>query len=309
MKALHESNPGHAETTILYTLSMLGTADPADKSCQRQKEAGSILESLFKKQPDHPGIAHYIIHAYDYPELASRALTASRRYDDIAPWVPHALHMPSHIYTRLGMWDDSIAANVASSLAARDYAAKRYAGGSTMDDLHAMDYLMFAYMQTAQDEEASAVLAHLNQIESIVPGNEFASAYAVCAMPARYTLERGQWEDAANLEMPFADFTSGFPFAQSHIEFARAVGAARSGQVETAQIAAGRLEALRRAITNPKFLWWTHQVEIQRVAAQAWIAYAEGDSDLAIELLSEAIRIEETSGTHPVTPGQILPAR
>ena len=309
MKRLHEQYPNNAEITIFYTLSLLGTASPKDKGYSRQKEAGAILESLFKTNPDHPGIAHYIIHAYDYPELAPRALDASRRYDDIAPWVPHALHMPSHIYTRLGMWEDSIASNVASSQAAREYAARRHQGASMMDDLHAMDYLMFAYLQTGRDDQAEALLDHMGKIESILPQNGFASAYAVCAMPARYTLERGDWATASLLAMPFPEFTQSFPFAQAHIEFARAIGAARNGNLELAQKAAKQLLSLREALSNPKFQWWTQQIEIQRLSAEAWIAFAQGDASQALQLLQAAVAIEESIGTHPVTPGQILPTR
>src|SRR5262249_34666677 len=159
------------------------TAPPTDKSYANQLKATAILEPLFERYPDHPGIAHYIIHAYDYPTLAARGLNAARKYSDIAPWVPHALHMPSHIYTRLGMWKESIKCNLASSAAARDYAARYHNGATIAEDLHALDYLVFAYLQTAQDRKAGEVMDHVLGINKIQPGNEITSAYAIGAIP------------------------------------------------------------------------------------------------------------------------------
>jgi tetratricopeptide (TPR) repeat protein len=306
---LHERFPDNVEVASFYTLAKLGTAIPSDKTHAQQRIAGALLEPLFESNPNHPGIAHYLIHAYDYPELAAGALDASRQYDDIAPWVPHALHMPTHIYTRMGMWEDSIKGNIASSKAARDYARRFYEGATTMDDLHAMDYLTFAYLQTARDAEAQKVLEHLQSIQTIVPGNEFASAYALTAIPARYALERGRWTEAASLELPLPDFVSRFPFAVAHIEFAHAVGAARSGNLEAAEQAVQRLVELRDSVTDPKFQWWIGQVDIQRLAATAWLEHAGGKAVKAEELFREAAGIEDRAGTHPVTPGQVLPAR
>lgn len=315
-KALHESLrrllrrfPDHVEVESFYLLAKLGTVDPTDKTFAVQRDAGESLEALFEENPDHPGIAHYLIHAYDYPELAEGALAASRQYDDIAPWVPHALHMPTHIYTRLGMWQDSIEGNVASSLAARDHSDRYYEGKSTMDDLHAMDYLMFAYLQTGRDAEAEELLAHLNEIKGVAPGNVFASAYAIGAMPARFLLERGKWDDASMLESRQAEVLEQFPFAAAHIEFARAVGSARSGKLERAQKAIKKLRALRDSVQGTPFQWWASQIDIQHLAAKAWSAYARDEGGEAEGLFREAAKIEEETGTHPVTPGQILPAR
>lgn len=309
LERLTQAHPNELEATLFYTLALLGTAPPTDKEYRNQLRAAAILEPLFEQHPDHPGIAHYLIHALDYPTLAARALPAARRYDDIAPWVPHVLHMPSHIYTRLGMWDESIAANRASSAAARDHAARVYDGASTMDDLHAMDYLMFAYLQTARDAEADAVRHDLAAVRNIVPGNDFAAAYALGAIPARYVLERRDWKAAATLEVPKPDFLQAFPFAVAHIEFARAVGASRSGDVPAAKAAVAQLAALREQLTEPKFQWWIGQIEIQRLAAAGWLAQAEGDAAQAEQSLRKAAELEDQSGTHPVTPGQILPAR
>ena len=309
MESLHQRFPKHVEVASFYALAKLGTADPSDKTYAKQRFAGSLLEELFKTNLDHPGIAHYIIHAYDYPELASHGLKAARRYDEIAPWVPHALHMPTHIYTRLGMWQDSIDGNIASSEASRNYAGRFYDGGATMNDLHAMDYLMFAYQQTGRDSEAEEVMDYLAGIETIVPGNEFASAYAIAAMPARHTLERRAWKEAASLKLSHAEFVGQFPFAVAHVEFAHAVGAARSGQLELAEKAIERLEQLRDSVTDPKFQWWIGQIEIQRLAAQGWLDHVQGRHEMAEAHFREAAEIEDKAGTHPVTPGQILPAR
>jgi tetratricopeptide (TPR) repeat protein len=309
MEELHRRFPDHVEVATFYALAKLGTVDPTDKSYARQRVAGDLLEPLFQANPDHPGIAHYIIHAYDYPELADRALHAARRYDDIAPWVPHALHMPTHIYTRLGMWEDSIEGNLASSEAARNHAKRYYNGGSTMDDLHAMDYLMFAYQQTARDSEARTLLEHIKEIREIVPGNDFASAYAIAAMPARDCVERKDWQEAIGLEVPHREFVERFPFAVAHVEFARAVGAARSGELEIAGRTVRELARLRDSVDDPKFLWWNGQIEIQHLAAGGWLAHARGRHSEAEELFRKAAAIEDAAGTHPVTPGQILPVR
>ena len=309
LERLQREFPDHVEVNTFLALAKLGTTTPRDKSYQRQKIAGAILEPLFESNPDHPGIAHYLIHAYDYPELAARALKASRQFDDIAPWVPHALHMPTHIYTRLGMWEDSIAGNIASSLAARNHSDRYYEGAATMDDLHAMDYLAFAYLQTARDREAAELIKHLRGVENVVPGNEFASAYAVAAIPARYALERGEWGEAASLQPLLPDFVNRFPFARAHIAFANGVGAARNGNVELARQAVAELDRLGKAIKDTKFLWWVGQVDIQRLSAQAWLAHAEGREDEAEALFRRAADQEDKAGTHPVTPGQVLPAR
>jgi len=309
MEELHRRFPDNVEVSTFYALAKLGTVDPTDKSFAKQRIAGALLDDLFERNPDHPGIAHYIIHAYDYPELADRGLKAARQYDDIAPWVPHALHMPTHIYTRLGMWEDSVEGNLASSEAARNYSKRFYNGGSTMDDLHAMDYLMFAYQQTARDSEARKLLDHLREIREIVPGNDFASAYAIAAMPARDCVERKAWKEAIGLEVPHRAFVERFPFAVAHIEFARAVGAARTGELEIAEQTVSELARLRDSVEDSKFLWWTGQIEIQHLAAAGWLAHAQGRHSEAERLFRKAAGIEEKAGTHPVTPGQILPVR
>lgn len=309
IERLRQSHPDNLEVTTFYALALLGTAPPTDKLYQNQLAATAILESLAEKNPDHPGIVHYIIHAYDYPTLASRGLEAARRYGEIAPWVPHALHMPSHIYTRMGMWKESIDSNLASVAAARDYAARYHEGAAANDELHAMDYMEFAYLQTGREAKAGEIVDQLRAIRSFFPAKDFAAAYAVGAIPARWTLERRRWAEAAELAMPHPDLLKAFPFAEAHIEFARAVGGARGGKLEAGRAALARLKELRESLKEPKFQWWINQIEIQRLAAEGWMARAEGRNDQAEARLQEAAALEDKAGTHPVTPGQILPAR
>lgn len=306
---LRKVYPDNLEVKIFYALALLGTAVPTDKLYQNQMAAATLLESLAEKNPDHPGIPHYLIHAYDYPSLAGKGLEAAKRYAEIAPWVPHALHMPSHIYTRMGMWKESIDANQASAEAARDYAARYHAGAASNDELHALDYMEFAYLQTGREAKAGDVVAHLKSIQTFFPEKDFAAAYAVGAIPARWTLERRRWADAAVLEMPHPNLLKAFPFAEAHIEFARAMGGARGGRLDAAKAALARLTELRDALKEPKFQWWINQIEIQRLAAAGWLAFAEGHKDEAETRLGEAGALEDKAGTHPVTPGQILPAR
>lgn len=307
LEALRERHPDQLEVAVFYSLSLLATAAPTDKSYENQLLATAILEPLFEKNPDHPGIPHYIIHAYDYPSLAARGLGAARHYGDVAPWVPHALHMPSHIYTRLGLWKDSIAANLASADAARRYTAAVADGAVWYDELHALDYLVFAHLQRAEDRKASEVLDYLRGVREFHQPN-FAAAYAIGAIPARLALERHRWEEAAALPVLHPQVIEPFPFAVAHVEFARALGAARSGRVEQAKEALSRLGELREALDGPPLEWWRDQVEIQRLAAAAWIARAEKRDDEALARMREAVALEGRAGTHPVTPGQILPA-
>ena len=307
LAALRERHPENLEVQVFYALSLLGTAPPADKDYRSQLLATSILEPLFERNPEHPGIAHYIIHAYDYPTLAVRGLVAARQYGEMAPWVPHALHMPSHIYTRLGMWPDSIEANLASAAAARDYTAEHHGGAVWYDELHALDYLVFAHLQQAQDEEAAEILRYVAGIERFHAPN-FAAAYAIAAIPARCALERRRWDEAAELATLHPEVVAPFPFAEAHTAFARAVGGARSGRLDVARESIARLAELRDVLKEPKHEWWVRQVEIQRLAAAGWLARGTGDDAEAERLLRAAAALEDEAGTHPVTPGQILPA-
>src|SRR5262249_55792908 len=234
MEQVYRRYPQDREAAIFYALSLLGTALSTDKSFAKQKQAAEILNRVLPAEPEHPGVAHYLIHSFDYPQLAQLALPAARSYAKIAPSSPHALHMPTHIFTRLGLWQESIQSNIASAAAAKNHVAKTHPGAASFDQLHAMDYLTYAYLQGAEDPKAKSVFDELSQISKLDLEN-FAAAYAFAAIPARYTLERRRWAEAAKLSpRPRAFPWKGFPYAEAIIYFARAVGAARSGDTAAA---------------------------------------------------------------------------
>jgi len=308
MERLRARHPGELEVKVFTALALLATAPPGDRSFRNQLAAATILEPLLSRHPDHPGVAHYLIHAYDYPELAERGLAAARRYDDVAPWVPHALHMPSHIYTRLGMWQESIESNRRAAAASRDHARRAFGGATWFEELHALDYLAFAHLQRGEHRAVRRILRRLRSLDRLAEPNVTA-AYALGAIPARFALERRRWRDAAALEFVQPEVIHRFPFAAAHVWFARALGAARSGDVPRARWAVRALEQVQSALDDPELRWWSDQVGIQRLAASGWLAHAEGRQVDALRLLGEAAALEERAGTHPVTPGQILPAR
>ncbi len=304
MAALHQRYPQEREVAIFYALALQGTASalPPDPNMVKQKQSAAILEPIFAKYPDHPGLAHYIIHACDSPPLARRALEAARRYAKIAPASSHALHMPSHIFTRLGMWEDSIASNLASAAAARK-------AGDVGEELHAKDYLMYAYLQTAQDAKAKQLLADLTQ-----PGETsysyFQGIHAVAAMPARFAIERRQWPEAASLTLPAQGLPGGrYSWAEANFHFARGLGKARSGKPGEAKPALGKLENCREELLKQKEVNWANQVEIQRRSVAAWIAFAENQPQEGLKMMRAAADLEDATDKHPVTPGAIVPAR
>jgi len=302
MEALHAANPEDTEARVFYALSLLASATslPPDKTYPRQRKAGELLMPVFRSQPNHPGAAHYIIHAYDYPPLAPGALEAARRYAKIAPDSPHAQHMPSHIFTRLGLWDESIASNRNVIRVARKY-------GVVGEELHATDYLVFAYLQKGEDEQARQVIAEMPKAEADAP-LYFASIYAHAAIPVRYALERRQWNEAARLPEP-KNFPGGrYAWADATIHFARALGAARTGDVTQARRDVEKLASFQSTLQQLKEDYWATQVEIQRRTAEAWLAFAEGKRDRALELMRSAADLEDTTDKHPVTPSQIVPA-
>jgi hypothetical protein len=306
MAALVAAHPGDAEARIFYALALGQTAPPTDKTYANQLEAAAILEEEFARQPDHPGLAHYIIHSFDVPPLASRGLSAARRYAAIAPDAPHALHMPSHTFTRLGLWQDSITANLASA------AAARRDSGAASEELHALDYQVYAYLQTAQDAAAKRAVALAPALAPRIPnagaGNAAppsAGYYATAAMPARYALERAAWAEAAALPA----LETPFPWATAVTHFARALGAARTGQVEAARADVAALAALREAVGATSDAYWTEQVDIQRLGASAWVALAAGRQDEALALMREAADREDATEKAALTPGPIKPAR
>jgi tetratricopeptide (TPR) repeat protein len=308
MEQLYLRYPQDHEAAIFYALALLGTAQPTDKTYAKQKQAAEILNKVLAYEPQHPGVAHYLIHSFDYPQLAYLALPAARSYAKIAPSAPHALHMPSHIFTRLGLWQDSIQSNLASAAAAKSYAARTRPGTASFDQLHAMDYLVYAYLQGAQDRKAKEILDEIQPMGQADP--EFAAAYAFAAIPARYTLERRRWSEAAALVVHPAGFPwDRFRYAEAITYFARALGAARSGDTAAAGRDVEKLASIQKALAEGKDIYWATQVEIQRQAAAAWLAHAEGKNEEALKLMRSVAELEDSTEKHPVTPGPVIPAR
>ena len=303
---VHDAFPSDPEATAFYALSLLGTASPADKSYVKQKKAGETAATILAKNPKHPGAHHYIIHAYDYPELAEKALDVARSYGEIAPSIPHALHMPTHIFTRLGLWDESITMNIRSAAAAKLHPA---GDKLSLHYLHALDYVAYSYLQKAQDKKALAVVEETLAIsEPIQP--HAASAYTLAAVPARYALERQQWTEAAKLEprQPASYPWDKFPAMEAVTHFAIALGAAQTGDVPKAEKAIARLGELKTQ-TEKSSAYWAKQVEIQRLSALAWLQYYQGQQNQALLTMQSAADLEATTEKHPVTPGEVLPAR
>ena len=311
MRQLHDKYPDDFEVQTFYAFAVLGVgyATPNDTSLSKQLEAAAILEKLRKQNPNHPGVVHYLIHAYDYPQLAQRGLACAHSYASIAPWVPHALHMPSHIFTRLGMWDESIAANRASDEASRAYAAMRHRDATEAEELHALDYLAYSYLQEAQDAEAKKIVDIAAKVKKTNPELEFSAAYALAAIPTRYAFERNDWAAAANLSIPNLPHWSSFPFMEALIEYGHALGRAHTGDVESARKAIARMQQLRDATKEPKFDYFKSHLDLQMQAASAWVAAAEGKKNEAIDMLRRAADSEDILGKHPVSPGAFVPIR
>jgi hypothetical protein len=302
MEQLQARYPDDHEAAILHALALLATAPPTDKTYVNQKKAGAILEPLFAEEPEHPGIAHYIIHADDYPPLAQGALDAARRYAKIAPDSPHALHMPSHIFTRLGLWQESIDSNLASVASAK----KNNAPG---DELHAKDYLIYAYLQSAQDREARRALEAPPSGRGDDP-QYFAWLYAMGTSPARYAVERHEWAEAAALAIPPNIFPGGrWAWTEANLHFARALGLSHAGKTEAARMEVVKLASLRDTLAEVNDKYWADQVEIQREGVEAWITLAEGKGEEALRQMRSAAEHEDATDKHSVTPGVILPAR
>jgi Tfp pilus assembly protein PilF len=314
MEQLHRRYPDDREAAIFYGLALIasGMIDD-DGKFGREIRAAGILNRVLAAEPEHPGVAHYLIHSYDYPPLAHLALAAARSYAGIAPASAHAQHMPSHIFTRLGLWDEAIRSNIAAEAAARAYAARAGLPGAWDEQLHAIDYLAYAYLQLGQDKEARRLIDTLNSIERVDPPN-FKAAYTFSAVPARVALERRQWEEAAALALPSNALRAlpweRFRWTQAHVHFARAVGAARGGNVEQARREVAALTEIRGGLDRPAGEYdWGTQVEIQRRIASAWLAAAEGRRDEALTVMRAAADLDDATEKHPVTPGAILPAR
>jgi len=309
MEQLAARYPQDREASVFYALALDATASPTDKSYANQLKAAAILEKVFAEQPNHPGVAHYIIHSYDVPPLATRSLTAARSYSKIAPAVPHALHMPSHIFTRLGLWQESIDSNLASADAGKAYVAKQGGSHAWDQSLHAQDYLAYGYLQTGRDVAARRVVEELAEYRKAEP-ESLAAAYALAAVPARYALERRSWTEAAALTMPALTFPwARYPWAEAIIVYTHALGAARTGNTAAADKDVERLAALRDALTQAKNTYWADQVEAQRRAAAGFVARAKGNPNEALTLLRSAAELEGSMDKHPVTPAPVVPAR
>ncbi len=311
MEQLAARYPADREAAIFYALALNITLDPNDKTYANQLKAAGLLEKAFAAEPNHPGVAHYLIHSYDFPPIAAKGLPAAKRYASIAPSAPHALHMPSHIFTRVGSWQESIDTNRASAKAAADTlaASGSQTGLRSYEGLHAYDYMMYGYLQLGRDREARALVEEVTTTRKLNV-DHFAGAFALAAIPARYALERGQWAEAATLSPTPAELAwNRFPQAESIVWFARGIGAARSGDPARARGDLARIEALRDGLTAAKSLYWAHQSEVQRLAVSAWIARAEGRNQEALTLMRASADAEDATEKHPVTPGSIKPAR
>ncbi|MEN6584661.1 MAG: hypothetical protein ABFE02_01240 [Sulfuricella sp.] len=309
MESVAVRYPDDAEAQILYALMLNVTALPTDKTFAKQLKAAAILEPLFKKYPNHPGIAHYLIHTYDYADLAEKGLPFARAYAGIAPSVPHALHMPSHIFSRAGLWREMVESNQASYRAAKAELSEKTLDIGTYDALHAMDYMVFGHLQQAQDKAAKQLLDEVAAIRKVNVEN-FVAAYAFAAIPSRFALERSDWKQAAALKLSPAGLAwDKFPQAEAVLIFARGLGAARIGDVAAARKDVERLQALKETMTAARIGYWAGQTEFQIRTVNAWIAYAEKRNDEALLLMRAAAELEEASDKHPVTPGNVVPSR
>jgi tetratricopeptide (TPR) repeat protein len=297
MAGVARDNAADPEAQIFYALALIATAPPADKTHANQKRATAILVPLYRLQPQHPGLAHYLIHASDSAELAPQGLAAARAYSKIAPSAPHALHMPSHVFTRLGLWDDSIASNRAARVAAHDQ-------GDVGEELHAMDYLTYAYLQRGQYPQAEQVVVELRSMVHIT-ASQFKEGYAATAMPVRFAVERRAWDSAASLEpLPQSP-----PQVAALAYWAKALGHSRGKPARSADAQIDKLDECRRALASAGNTYWARQVDVLLKEAQAWRSVANGESEAAIRSLRTAADEEDALEKLPVTPGPIVPAR
>ncbi|MGB8855529.1 MAG: hypothetical protein WCC58_02535 [Burkholderiales bacterium] len=309
MQSVAAKYPSDDEAQILYALVLNATAQPTDKTFANQLKAAAILEPLFKKYPNHPGVAHYLIHTYDYAELAEKGLPSARVYAGIAPSAPHALHMPSHIFSRVGYWKEMVEGNRASYLAARSELKESTLSVGNYDALHAMDYMVFGELQQAQDKAAKSVASEVAAMGKVNVEN-FVAAYAFAAIPSRYALERGDWQEAARLKLSPPDLAwNKFPQSEAILVFARALGAARNGDAAAARKDVERLQTLKENMVSAKIGYWPTQTDFQIKAVIAWIALAEERNNEALQLMRSAAEAEEASDKHPVTPGNVVPSR
>jgi tetratricopeptide (TPR) repeat protein len=294
-EALAKRFPKDDEAQIFSAIYLTATQDPTEQTFASALKAAAILEVQFKKHPDHPGVAHYLIHSYDYPPIAEKGLNAAKRYSEIAPSAPHALHMPSHIFTRVGAWQDSARMNERSAAVAK-------AGKEFNDQLHALDYLAYAYLQLGRDRDAQRVVEEAPGVRG--SENVRGTPYALAAIPARFVIERGAWKEAAQLQ-PQA---TRFPFTAALTHFARALGAARSGDAAAAERDDQELARIVDALKAAKDTYWTTEVEVQRLGTAAWVAHAKGNRDEALKLMRASVELEAKSEKSAVSPGRLVPA-
>ncbi len=298
-----------AESAVFYALALLASSDPRDKTYSSQFRSAGVLSWVREYQPTHPGVLHYLIHSYDFPGLAHLALSAAERYAEAAPDSAHAQHMPSHIFTRLGLWEQSLSSNHDSTRSAALYTERANLPGHYDEGLHSIDYLMYAMLQTARDEEAAELLLELAAIDRTDTEN-FKVGYTYASAPARYALERRAWTEAADLRLIREDFAwDDFAFALSIHHFARGLGAARSGQIERARVEIDNIRALQSTMPASTLTYWKEQVQVHIDAISAWVLAAEGKTDLALLSARAAADLEDAVDKHPVTPGEVLPAR
>lgn len=309
MARLHRQYPDDVELATFHALALLAIADPADPSQRVQRQTASVLGPVLRRQPDHPGALHYLIHSYDHPRLAHLALDAAEQYAAIAPDSAHAQHMPSHIFTRLGLWQRAIASNRDASAAATAYTARAHLTGHYDEGIHSIDYLVYALLQVADDQAAAAQIERLRSLGPAEP-QSFKVAYAYAASPARYALERRAWDEAAHLELIDPGFPwSRYEWARSIHHFARGIGAARSGATDLAHRELDALQRIADGLAPETLPYWREQVLVHGDAVASWIAHAEGDDKAALRLARVAAEREDGVDKHPVTPGEVLPAR
>jgi len=304
----HQQLPGDIEAQLFYVLTMLATVSPNDKSYDVQREAGAIALKTLETIPDHPGGFHYAIHAYDFPPLAPQALRVARRYNEIAPEIPHALHMPTHIYTRLGQWQESIDLNLRSSAAAWRLP---FNGQISAQYFHALDYLTYAYLQKSEYEKVKDIVAEIDNLSGTFQIHA-ATAYALAAIRGRLALEYQQWSDAANLSINDQQNFSWekFPQYEALIYFANGIGGARSGNPEIAQLAYDKLNELQKILRDSKVKnYWVNQIEVQKTVVKAWQIFALSNKEKALEIMTIAAELEDATEKNPVTPGELLPVR
>ena len=309
MEELYNKYPGDVETAVFYSLAVLATADLNDKSYIKQKKSGQILEKLFETNPNHPGIAHYIIHNYDSPELAHLALNTARKYAVIAPASAHAQHMPSHIFTRLGLWNESIKSNIDSANSAVCYAESVNPNANWVSEIHALDYLVYAYLQMGDNVRAQSEMNKMIEIKEVFPSDHFASAYALIAVPSRLAVENKDWELATELELPKTNLDwDKAPWPKAMLHFSRALGFTNTGNSTAAQKELDILIDLRERLNEAKNSYESGQVTIQIESIKGWIEYSKGNTEKAIEYMKLASKLESETTKAAVTPGEIIPA-